>query len=119
MNNGKYLGAIYGEGKLEQFVKCDYFIHTSRYEGMPMAVLEALSFGIPCIVTDKTNMEEIINEANGGFVTNSSINDVRNTIIRAINDRSTIHVNVQWMENHLLWSKIAKKYEKLYTIYSI
>ncbi|MEH2307084.1 glycosyltransferase [Nostoc sp.] len=34
----------------------DLFIHTFRFEGHPIAVLEALSYGIPCLLTPGTNM---------------------------------------------------------------
>lgn len=49
-------GGIYGKDKDELLKKTDVFILTSRYEGMPMGVLEAWSYGIPCILTSGTNM---------------------------------------------------------------
>lgn len=39
----------------------DIFISASTFEGLPMAVLEALSVGIPCILSDIPPHNEIIN----------------------------------------------------------
>ncbi len=116
ISNGKYVGPVYGEEKLKQLVQCDYFIHTSRYEGMPMAVLEALSYGIPCIVTAETNMGDIIRESSGGFVSQCSIDSVSDTISKAIAQNGLIEVNIEWLRKHLLWSKIATNYKKLYQV---
>lgn len=35
------------------------FIMTSEYEGLPMVLIEALGYGIPCIVPDISNIPEI------------------------------------------------------------
>lgn len=64
-----YYGPVYGEDKARVFRDSDIFLLTSRYEGFPMAVLEALSFGIPCLVTPATNVADIILENDCGWVT--------------------------------------------------
>jgi len=53
-----FYGSIWGAEKVERLQKSDIFILTSRYEGMPMGILEALSYGIPCLVTPGTNMSD-------------------------------------------------------------
>ena len=50
------MGGVYGDNKVKVLLDTDIFILTSRYEGMPMGVLEAWSYGIPCILSDGTNM---------------------------------------------------------------
>ena len=44
-------GACQGPRKQALLNRADVFVHTSRYEGMPHAVLEACSRGLPCLVT--------------------------------------------------------------------
>lgn len=38
---------------------CDGYIHLSRKEGMPNTVLEALAYGLPCIVTNHGGAKEV------------------------------------------------------------
>jgi glycosyltransferase involved in cell wall biosynthesis len=51
-----FLGAKYGPDKFRLMARCDVFVHTSRSEGFPVAVLEAAGLGLPCLVSEGTNM---------------------------------------------------------------
>ena len=42
----------YVNDPISHMASARYFVFSSRYEGMPNALIEALSFGIPCISTD-------------------------------------------------------------------
>ncbi len=42
---------------------CDGYIHLSRKEGMPNTVLEALAYGLPCIVTNYGGAKEAVGDA--------------------------------------------------------
>ena len=46
---------------------CDCLIHPSYFEGMPNVVLECLSIGIPCLVSDIPAHQDIIEEGVNGF----------------------------------------------------
>lgn len=81
-----YEGPAYGEKKAEVLSKADAFILTSRYEGMPMSVLEALSYGVPCILTPGTNMAEDIAEVGAGWKTELDAHSIANTIVSAVSD---------------------------------
>lgn len=59
------------EAKSRLFGQSHVFVHTSRTEGHPLAVLEALSFGLPCLVTPETNMAEDIVENQAGWATSA------------------------------------------------
>ncbi|MGU5623146.1 glycosyltransferase family 4 protein [Aeromonas caviae] len=48
--------AVYGDEKDQVLSSSGVFLLTSRYEGMPIAVLEALKNGVPCLLTKETNM---------------------------------------------------------------
>ena len=43
----------------------DLFINVSSSEGVPVSIMEAMSFGIPCIATNVGGNSEIVNEQNG------------------------------------------------------
>lgn len=78
--------AVYGKEK-EQVLKDAYaFIQCSRHEGQPMGILEALSVGLPCIVTYGTSLGEFINENKCGIVCNFDSNEVFSAICSIIED---------------------------------
>lgn len=54
--------------------QCDGYIHLSRKEGMPNTVLEALSYGLPCIVTNYGGAKEAIGDA--GIVIKNDPEDI-------------------------------------------
>jgi len=60
-------GPVLGEAKGALLRRTDVFVHTSRSEGHPMAVLEAMAFGIPCLLTPGTNMADEVADAGAGW----------------------------------------------------
>ena len=56
----------------------DAFIMTSRYEGMPNALMEAMAIGLPCISSDcKTGPKTLINNRENGLLfSEGSYNDL-------------------------------------------
>jgi glycosyltransferase involved in cell wall biosynthesis len=57
------------------------FVLTSRAEGLPLAVLEAMACGLPCIVTDVGgNSEAVLHNVNGLVVSPGSIDAVAGAI---------------------------------------
>ena len=53
-------GALFGLKKFQTINQFDVFLHTSRMEGFPMAVLEAAALSIPCITSEATNINAYI-----------------------------------------------------------
>lgn len=58
---------IVGIDKENALLAADYFIQTSRTEGMPIGLLEALSYGLPAIVTEGTGFAQIVTKKNCGY----------------------------------------------------
>lgn len=112
---------IYGEEKIKAYHENDIYILTSRSEGMPMGVLEALSCGMPCLVTPQTNMAELIEENDAGWVTDLGAIQITDTIERALTDYKNRCVqlsnNAINAVNCFTWDKIAEdavcKYKEL------
>jgi colanic acid/amylovoran biosynthesis glycosyltransferase len=44
------------------------FINLSDSEGVPVSIMEAMSFGIPCIATDVGGTSELVNKDNGDLI---------------------------------------------------
>ncbi len=61
-------GKKFGKEKYDLLNKMDVFLHTSRMEGFPTAVLEAAALKIPTITSDATNMNEFIRKHHSGFL---------------------------------------------------
>mgnify|MGYP002521281711 CR=1 FL=1 len=54
----------------------DVFIQTSRSEGMPMGVLEALAYGIPCALTEGTTLAAFVRDHGAGFASETTTEGV-------------------------------------------
>ncbi len=65
-------GPVAGAAKEKALSEADLFVHTSRFEGHPVAVLEALSHGIPCLLTPGTNMAAEVAAAGAGWQVDGS-----------------------------------------------
>jgi len=72
-NRVRFVGPLFGDDKDVLVEKADVFVHTSRYEGMPFAVIEALSNGLPVLVTPGTNMADLVEEFEAGWVLDSEV----------------------------------------------
>jgi glycosyltransferase involved in cell wall biosynthesis len=46
----------------------DVVVHTSSWEGMPIAILEAMALGLPAIVTDAVGNRDVVEPGKTGFV---------------------------------------------------
>lgn len=53
-----FVGPKFGLEKEELFRSCDGFVLPSYSEGLPMAVLEAWSYGMPTLITEACNLPE-------------------------------------------------------------
>ena len=63
------------------YPKADIFLSCSRFEGFSNALIEALSFGTPCIVSDCPSANrEVINNSNGIFFENENPSDLAEKI---------------------------------------
>lgn len=77
-------GAVLGEEKQKLLRQADFFIQTSRSEGMPMGILEALSYGLPCIVTSGTGLAGLVEEYGAGFACEVSAAGIADGLRRAL-----------------------------------
>ena len=62
-----FYGKKFGEEKVMLLKQMDLFVHTSRNEGLPTAVIEAAALGIPCLVSELTSMDRYVIDYNAGW----------------------------------------------------
>lgn len=80
----------------------DTFINLSTSEGLPVSIMEAMSFGIPCIATNVGGTSEIVIDGISGILLNDNpeVQEVSDAIIKMANgkiDRDKVR-NV-WLNN--------------------
>lgn len=63
-----YIGWVSGEKKSEVFNLSDIYILPSYYEGLPISILEAMSYAMPIISTNIGGIPEIVKEGINGFL---------------------------------------------------
>ena len=68
----------------------DVFVHTSRFEGHPMGVLEAMAYAIPCLLTPGTNISKEVLEEDAGWEVHASEDSIAEGIITVIRERKSL-----------------------------
>lgn len=112
---------ISGEEKKNVILNADVFIQTSRFEGMPMGILEALSYGLPCLVTEGTTVANIVSNNNAGWACETNAISVANAIKALIAEKESLEEKSQnarkLIADNFAWDKIAEetilKYSKI------
>lgn len=109
--------AVYGTEKEQILKQSDVFVMTSRFEGMPMGLIEALSFGLPCLATVGTNLTPEIEKYNAGWTaqnTAESVIDAFRSMIRDYSDVKTKSRNARILSSVFSWDGIAEQSHKEY-----
>ena len=112
-------GTIYDEEKINALRKANILLLTSRYEGSPMTILDALSYGNPCLVTPGTNVADEIERNNLGWKTELKAEAIADCMLKAReNYKRNYAVYYDRCRNYVLenflWDKIARKSVKVY-----
>jgi glycosyltransferase involved in cell wall biosynthesis len=68
-------GPMFGEARDMVLRSCDFFIMPSRFEGMPLAALEAALLGLPLIVTSGTGLRASVQALGAGIAIETSTAD--------------------------------------------
>lgn len=120
VNRVKLIGPLVGLEKEEAFRESHVFIHTSRFEGQPLAVTEALAHGLPCLVTPGTNMCDQITTAKAGWCAIPTAEGVASALIEVVSDRAKLPEMGQAARTLAIrefnWTYIAKKMIKQYEV---
>lgn len=67
-NLDDYVSFIIGQQATGYYSLCDCFVLPSSYEGISIALLEAMHFKLPCLVTSYTGIHSVITNEEDGFV---------------------------------------------------
>lgn len=98
----------------------DLFINVSSFEGLPVSIMEAMSFGIPVIATDVGGTSEIVSDEENGFLleANFDFDDLADRI-RRFSNLDNAAINVLRQNARKTWEKkfnAVKNYRLFYDI---
>ena len=98
------------------FENKDMFLFSSLHEGLPVAVMEAMACGLPCIVSNVRGNNDLI-DAKGGMLINNTVHDFVSSIKTLYNDKQSWNLmgtynqnKVQMYSNDIVFSELDKFY---------
>lgn len=107
------LDAISGKEKEQVLLGADLFILTSRLEGHPMGLIEALAYGLPSFVSPGSNMKEEIEEYNAGWVCDGEVQGIRDALLKVIVEKDKLGekgLNAQRLASIYNWRNISEQF---------
>ena len=81
-----FTGLLDDSEKLSALRDADAFVLPSRFEGLSIALLEALLVGVPCLVTDRVGGAELVKRTGAGIVVSPNVESIRLGLERLAND---------------------------------
>ena len=77
----EFKGIVFGEEKSNLYKTCNIFLLPSLFEGLPMSLLESMSFGVVPIVTPVGSMKDVVsNNQNGIIVKDNPATEITNAV---------------------------------------
>jgi glycogen synthase len=110
-----FLGWQSREQIMESYREANVFLFPSRHEGMPNAILEAMSSGLPVIATCIAGNEELVIEGQTGYlVPSEDIEALQNALKKILND-SVLRQQMgaasrRRVEENYSWESTAQQY---------
>jgi glycosyltransferase involved in cell wall biosynthesis len=100
------------------YQQANLFVFPSRHEGMPNALLEAMSSGLPAIATDIAGNQELVVDGKNGFLVPSGDVDALKKALRTLISQQTLRTEMgRAARQHILdsysWQATAQAYLNL------
>ncbi|WP_036058982.1 glycosyltransferase [Paenilisteria weihenstephanensis] len=98
----KHIEAVSHRELHQYYSTCSIFLHTSRYEGFGLVIIEAMAFGLPVISFNTTGSEEILTGKYGILIPQ---NDIEQYVVELKKMMLSIETRRVWQEKSLQRSK--------------
>lgn len=87
-----YAGVVSGQKKRDFLRGLDVFVLPTYFEGLPMSLLECMSYGITSVVTPVGSIPEVVKDGeNGIFIKSHDVDSIVEAIKRLDGDRALLH----------------------------
>lgn len=117
--NIKITGWVDNKTALNYLADTDIFLLTSLWEGLPMALLEAMYMEKICVVSDVVGNRDVIHDEENGYICDS-VNDFIRKVKSISTDRHTLVELIKRahddVENHYNSTVMASEYKKIYSV---
>ncbi|MBK3493730.1 glycosyltransferase family 4 protein [Viridibacillus sp. YIM B01967] len=101
-----------------QLSYADLFVLLSNFEGLPIAILEAMRAGLPVIASNVGGTSELVNHGKSGYVVDGNITTIREYLIRVLESQSLRmqlgYTGRRYFEENFLFQKMYEKTVNLY-----
>lgn len=109
-----FTGAVYGDDKEMLLKECFAFCIPSTLEGLPITLLEAMSYGKLCIASEIPANKEALGES-GIWVKYEDVDDLKNKLLYTIKNYEAIRYqkeyNLNRVRKYFTWEDISKQYD--------
>ncbi len=118
----KFVGVIEGRKKRDLMSSSQVFVLPTyyEYEGLPLALLEAMSYGHCIVTTDHAAISDVVKDGRNGYVCEKkNPADLGQKILRAIEDRDATYIIRKNNIDHFRQYYTLQKYmEKLIDVFN-
>lgn len=88
LNQSNFHGEISSDEIKKILLKTKVLILASESEGFPICIVEALSYGVPCVVLDSfSNASFLIDDSRGRLIKNKSVEEFKDSILYLLRDK--------------------------------
>lgn len=114
--NVYFLGNIPNASVYNQIA--DLFILPSNYEGLPMVIIEAMSYGCPIVASNVGGISEIVQNGQNGYVVNNDAKEFSEKIREILEDKEKHRIfsenSYHLFQEQLTVQKMVESYVELY-----
>ena len=118
-NDFHYAGIVSGQSKSDFFRQMDVFVMPSYFEGLPMALLESMSYGVVPVVTPVGSIPQVVTDGKNGLLTKvKDVGSIVAAIKRLADDRALLYNMGQEARTTIINNFSTEKYvRKLNLLY--